>query len=224
MKRQRIFILSVLLFSLIFSRPCFGFEDEDFGIWNRNDVQKQMGDKFNIAIGEELRYRESFGLFYFDTHLVTSYRFFKRLAGGFDYLQIRHTRAFKKKDIWYWESRPRIHLTPSIEICGFLLENRNMLEFRFKQDAQDTIRYRNYTSLTAPYQWTPLELQPYVGNEIFIESNRNGMTLDRFYSGFKLHYFGPFYGAIFYLREFSKNNAGSWKDQNFLGLNLRIAL
>jgi hypothetical protein len=197
-------------------------KDGDFGIWNIYDVEKKLNPQWKMKVGEELRFRDHAGLYYAETHVGVDYKPFKYLAMGAEYQQIRNTRTVKKKDVWYWEETPRFYLTPQIAYKGFSLEDRNMLEFRFKESTRDTMRYRNLVTLTAPWKWTRFEFQPYTANEIFIETSKNGMTEDRFFSGFKAHWWGPFYGSIFYLRDSTKNSIAVWKSLNILGTSLKI--
>ncbi len=197
-------------------------KDEDFGIWNIYDVEKKINPQWKIKAGEELRYRNHNGLYYAETHVGVDYKPWKYLAGGAEYQEIRTERNKKKKDNWYWDQVPRVYLTPQLPFKGFLLENRNMLEFRIRQDARFSVRYRNRATLTAPWKWTPLEFQPYTANEIFLETQRNGMIEDRFYSGFKVHWWGPFYGSIYYMRHSTKNAIAKWTSLNILGSDLKI--
>ncbi len=198
-------------------------KDEDFGIWNIYDVEKKMNSQWKMKVGEELRFRDHAGLYYAETHLGVDYKPFKYLAGGAEYQEIRTTRVVKKQDKWFWDQVPRIYLTPQLPFKGFLLEDRNMLEFRIRQDARFTVRYRNLATLTAPWKWTPLEFQPYTANETFFETQRNGFIEDRFFSGFKVHWWGPVYGSIFYLRQSTKNVIGKWTSLNILGTSLKVS-
>ena len=199
-------------------------KDENFGIWNTYDVEKKLNAQWKMKAGEELRFRDHNGLYYSETHVGVDYKPFQYLAMGAEYLENRASRTLKKeKQVWYWESVPRIYLTPQILLKGFLLENRNMLEFRVRQDARFAMRYRNLTSVTAPWKWTPLQFQPYTANEIFLETQRNGMIEDRFFAGFKVHWWGPVYGSIYYLRHSSKNAIGKWTALNILGTGLKLS-
>ena len=197
-------------------------KDEDFGSWNTYDIEKKLNKQWKIMAGEELRFREHNGIYYTETHVATNYQPSKYLALGALYLENRASRTKKNAEIWSWESEPRIHMTPQLPIYGFLLENRNMLAFRWRQESKFAMVYRNMTTLTSPWKWTPLELQPYSANEIFLETNRNGMIEDRFYSGFKAHWWGPFYGSIFYLRQSKKDALGKWTALNILGTSLKF--
>ena len=196
--------------------------DEGFGVWNTYDVEKKLNAQWKIKAGEELRFREHNGLYYSETHVGANYQPSKYLAVGAEYLENRASRSKKNDEIWYWESVPRIYLTPQLPYKGFLLEDRNMLEFRVRQDARFSMRYRNLVSLTAPWKWTRFEFQPYTANEIFFETQRSGMLEDRFFAGFKVHWWGPVYGSIFYLRNSNKNTVAKWTSLNILGTGLKI--
>ncbi len=227
MKLNRLLILGLLLASAgIFSRPGFGSpaRDEDFGAWNQSDVEGRWREHWKWRLGEDLRFREHAGLYYYETHAGLQYQFSEWLAAGGEYLEVRQTRTLKGKDFWYWEERPRVYATLSQKMKGWSFDDRNMLEFRFKQNAEDTLRYRNQASVTAPWKWTRFELQPYASDEIFIETSRNGLVENRLYGGFKLRLWRQWRGSIFYLRQSQKNNAGSWKDLDILGTSLKLAL
>jgi hypothetical protein len=198
-------------------------KDEDFGSWNIYDVEKKLNAQWRMKVGEELRFREHNGLYYEETHVGADYKPIKYLALGAEYQQICSSRWKNKQNMWYWDSVPRIYATPQYVFKGFSLEDRNMLEFRIKQQAKDTLRYRNMVTLTAPWKWTPLELQPYTANEIFIETTRKGMYEDRFFSGFKMHWWGPIYGSVFYLRQSTRSSIGKWTSLNILGTSLKFS-
>ena len=215
-----LFLTQGVLIPLAAASPA---QDEDFGIWNAYDIEKKLNAQWKMKVGEELRFREHNGLYYAETRVGVDYKPFKYLASGVEYQQIRSERYNKKKDRnWYWDQVPRIYLTPQYSYKGFSLEDRNMLEFRVRQDARFTLRYRNMVTLTAPWKWTRFQFQPYTANEIFLETQRNGMIEDRFFSGFKVRWWGPVYGSIYYLRQSAKNAVAKWTSLNILGTSLKI--
>ena len=199
-------------------------KNEDFGIWNTYDVEKKVNAQVKMKVGEEFRFREHNGLYYEETHVGVDYKPSRYLALGAEYQEIISSRWNKKEkhNRWFWDSVPRIYATPQYVLKGFSLEDRNMLEFHFKQQAKDTLRYRNMVTVTAPWKWTRFQFQPYTANETFLETQRNGLIEDRFFSGFKIHWWGPVYGSIFYLRQSIKNAAAKWSSLNILGTSLKI--
>ncbi|MEI7751826.1 MAG: DUF2490 domain-containing protein [Candidatus Omnitrophota bacterium] len=197
-------------------------KNEDFGVWSIYDVEKKINAQWKMKVGEELRFREHNGLHYEETHVAVDYKPIQYLALGAEYQQICTSRWKNKQNMWYWDSVPRIYVTPQYVFKGFSLEDRNMLEFRIKQQAEDSLRYRNLVTLTAPWKWTRFQLQPYTSNEIFIETGKKGMNEDRYFSGVKVHWWGPVYGSIFYLLHSTKSSVGKWTVMNILGTSLKV--
>lgn len=198
-------------------------EDEDPGYWLVTDLEHKHKD-WTFRAGEETRYREHAGIYYYDTHIGAAYAFSKYLTGGAEYLQARQSRTAGKKDIWFWEERPRVYGTLSETFHGFKFENRHMMEFRFKEDAENTMRYRPSFGLTAPWKFTRFEFQPYTSAELFMETNRNGLVEIRYYNGFKYKLTKNISGNLFYLREPQKNNFAKWKDMNIFGASIKISV
>ena len=217
-----IFLLITYLASIrVFASPA---KDEDFGIWSQNDIETKVSKNIKMKVGEELRFREHAGLSYYDTHAGIFWQTAKYLVLGADYLQARQTRVKGKKDVWYWEERPRIYATPQMEIKGFKFENRNLLEFRIKEEADNTLRYRNMTTMTTPWKLTRFEFQPYATNELFFETDRIGLVEDRIYGGLRLHIWRGLGGSVYYLRQYTKNSAAVWRESNILGLALKVVI
>lgn len=224
---KRFYFLLLTAFFLLSGLPqasASRARDEDIGFWLKTDAEKKLSEKLKMGLGEEMRFREHAGIGYSDSHAGVSWQACKYLLAGADFLGARQTRVVKKKDIWYWEARPRIFLTPQYSWKGWKLEDRNMLEFRVKEQIRDSLRYRQQIGLTAPWKWTRFEFQPYVTDEMFFESHRTGMTENRLAGGFKVHFYKALYGSIYYLRQSSKSSAGKWSDANIFGLQLRLAL
>jgi len=209
----------------VLSAPVFASiaKDGDVGFWIRTDIEKKLTEKWKMNLGEEIRFREHAGMTYEDTHIGTSWLACKYFLMGADYLQVRQTRQKGKKDIWYWEALPRIFLTPQITLKGWKIEGRNMLEFRFKEETRDSLRYRQQVALTAPWKWTRFEIQPYAFDELFFETHRDGLTENRLFSGFKVHFWKPLYGTIGYMRQSSKSSAGDWRDSNIFVTTVKAA-
>jgi hypothetical protein len=195
-------------------------KDEDVGTWNANDVEKAFNKDWKIKAGEETKFREGLGLCYFDEHVGVQYRLKQFLFLGAEYLQVREKKTVGEKEEWLRESRPRIYATLQHSVLGFLFENRNLVEFRIKEDAVDSLRYRELVGVTAPYQWTRFKIQPYATNEIFFETHRAGLVQDRLICGFKMQIYKELSGAIYCMRQFEKSK-NHWNEYNIIGTGLK---
>lgn len=217
MKFSSWFLLAVFGLGLFISvAGATPLEDGDAGFWIRADAEKKLGEKWKMSLGEEIRFREHAGITYADTHVGASWLASKYFLMGADYLQVRQTRTSRGKDRWYWEARPRVYVTPQITIKGWKIEDRNMLEFRVKEQIRDSLRYRQQISVTAPWKWTRFKIQPTFFDELFFESHRRGLTENRLFAGVKVHCWKPFNGMIGYMRQTTKSSAGDWFDSNIL--------
>ncbi len=218
----------ILVFPLlaIFTFPSTSFsspaESEDFGVWSTFDLEKKINAKWKIKAGEEIRFREALGLRYMGTYTSTEYKVWDFFALGCEYEQVRASRTAQTKEKWYWESNYRIYAMPQILIKGFLLEDRNALEIEWRENSKTDYKYRNRIGITAPWKWTRLEFQPYSTNEFFWETDRKGIIEDRLCVGFKMHWGGPVYGAVFYSRQSVKNLKDKWIETNILGTSLKV--
>jgi len=192
-------------------------EDEDFGVWTSFDLETRVKEDWKLHLGEDVRFRDAGGLFYYETHAGLQHQTLDWLALGGEYVHIRSASFSKGKNHWTWESRPRFYATPIVKWRGWVLEDRNMMEFRFRQNAENTMRYRNRVTVSAPWRWTAWKIQPFAANEIFLETSRNGLIQNRFFSGFRFQPGRHLKCSLYYMRQSQKNNAGHWRDANILG-------
>ena len=193
---------------------------DEIGSWNKYQVEKRLNERWKVYTGEEVRFRERTGFYYEETSVGLNYQALKHLAVGAVYLQTHSGTTKNGRTSWQWISKPKVYVTPQVYFKGFSLEDRNSLEYHFIHDQRDILLYRNMVSLTAPWKWTRLEFRPYTANEIFKETDRGGISEDRLYGGFKMHWWGPIYGRIFYLRDATNNSSGQWNILNVIGSDL----
>lgn len=214
--KKLVFVLAMMLICKS------AFAGDIFGIWNQFDIEKKVTSKTSVSAGEELRGRTADGVFYSDTHLGVSYKAYTNLKVGADYLFVEQYNT--KSTDWIAENRPRVYLTPSYTLKGYLLEDRNAFELRLKEFSENTFRYRNRITVTAPYKWTRYEIQPFTSEEVFIESNRNGLAENQIFAGLKFHIYKPIYGSVFYVLQSTKNNYSDWQQNQVVGTGIKISL
>lgn len=74
---------------------------------------------------------------------------------------------FKIAQEWSEEQRPMAEVYYANLYNGFRFTCRSRVEFRYIDWRDDDTRLRQEFTLTAPWKLTPLEMKPYVSNEIF---------------------------------------------------------
>jgi opacity protein-like surface antigen len=83
-------------------------------------------------------------------------------------LRAGYRRAwFRFTDEWQPENRPYVEAYLADRVNGFRLSNRFRVEFRYFDWRDDDVRLRNEIVVEAPWSLTPLQLKPYLEEEVF---------------------------------------------------------
>ncbi len=220
MKICKVSIFITVFFALGFGRECFSADDGDFQYWNTESVSWKMGDNWSGTLEEEFRFSDDAGEFSYQ-HSDLSFTY----SGLTDWLDlgIAYRHVFEKKDDkWPRESRPHLDATIKGKLAEWAWNCRGRLEYRERQDAQESWRYRNKIALKFPFKFTSLEIQPYVADEIFIDLDGEDFNRNRVYGGFSMKIFKNLKAEIYYLWQNSKKS-GDWNDINVLGTKLKLS-
>ncbi|MFA5143576.1 MAG: DUF2490 domain-containing protein [Candidatus Omnitrophota bacterium] len=197
----------------------YGYTDGDFQIWHTEvqDVNLKEGTK--LLAEEEFRYGDSAGeLYYHHYDLGLAYDVNKYLTTSINYRQIYEGEKGKFKPEYY----PYLNITPKYELYGFKLEDRNRFALKlFDDKREDSVQYRNRLLIKAPWKFTPLGIQPYVSNEVFVKLNNAAWDKNRFAAGVSLDFLKNLKGDIYYMLQSTKKS-GRWTDANILGLKLKL--
>ena len=210
-------VLTPLLLS--FATPCFAYPDGDWQAWLSTSVEGKTSDKkWKVKLEEEVRIGENVSeIFYNHTDFGATYKVVDFFSLGLNYRQV----FGRSKGKWIPEYRPYIHGTFHLKLLDFALDNRNRLEYRIFKDKKDVWRYRNKTTLTFPWKWTSLEIQPYVADEIFIDTERGRVNRNRLYGGIKFKLMEHLKAQTFYLWQ-ANESKGKWFDANVIGVKLKV--
>jgi Protein of unknown function (DUF2490). len=142
------------------------------------------------------------------------------LSLGAGYRQVYELKSGK----FMQENEPYVSATLSGLYHGFYLESRNRFEYRHFDYQNDSGRYRNKFTLKLPWKFTKFQLQPYLGDEVFL-SFGDGATefnQNRLSSGFGLKLTKNIKAEIYYMLVSSKGT-DRWTDANILGTKIRLA-
>lgn len=144
------------------------------------------------------------------------------------------------------EYEHRIRLDATIENDSktswkeFSIKNRNRFEFRLRHNQENSVRYRNKTTVKIPVKKikdkedenkTKVTFSPFIADEPFYDFSANSWTRNEFSAGLIIDFSGKYFGAkndkkisteFFYLLQ---NNRGtSFKSINVFGAYLKIDL
>ena len=180
-----------------------------------------MGKAWKIQLEEEFRYGNDAGDFYYQhSDLGLSYSgFAKWVDVGVNYRGIFE----EKKNDWQYENRPHLNLTVKTDWKGFNLSNRGRMEFRIRQRVEDKPRYRNKATIKMPVKWSKIKIQPYVGDEFFLDFESTEMTRNRVYLGFEGRPSEDLKIELYYMLESTKSSHNDWNEINVVGTSLKLS-
>lgn len=218
MKRLKIVTAALML---LVSCRAYGYQDGDFQIWHTEGQDVNLKERTKLTAEEEFRYGNSASELYYQHYdFGLAYDVNKWLTTSINYRQIYEGENGK----FLPEYRPHLDVTPKCEFYGFIIEDRNRFDLRLYDDKRDdSVQYRNRLLVKAPWKFTPIGIQPYVSNEVFINLDNNvTFRRDRFATGITFNMIKGVKGDIYYMLQSTKKS-GRWKDANILGFKGKIA-
>ena len=218
----RFVIAGSAVFSALFFCQCaFAFDDGDWQYWNTESASAELSRKWRFDIEEEFRWGDDMkNPYYNHTDIEVVY---SGLADWFDLgLNYRHINE-ERSGGWKTEYRPHLNGTVKWKCRGFSLSNRGRLEFREREDADEAWQYRNKISVKPPMSFTKHQIQPYIADETFFDSDSKELNKNRFYSGFSFQIFKNIKAETYYLWQRSKSSSsGKWSDYNVIGTKWKL--
>jgi hypothetical protein len=123
----------------------------------------------------------------------------------------------KDDDDWLVEDRPLLNLIVKTSLRDWGVLSRSRFEYRIPQDDSESWRYRNQVTITPPVTFTPLKIQPYVSDEIFVNFDSRDFCQQRLYGGIYIPLHQKARLDLFYLWKLDEQDDHSWHDTNILG-------
>lgn len=204
---------------LFASASAHGYQDGDFQIWHTEaqDVNLKQGTR--LVAEEEFRYGDNASELYYQHYDIgLAYDVNKYLTTCISYRQIYDGEKGKFKP----EYQPNLNITPKCEFYGFKIEDRNRFELKLYDDnREDMVEYRNKLAIKAPWKFTPINIQPYVSNEIFVYLDHIKFRRNRFAAGVSFDLIRNVKGDIYYMLQSTKKS-GIWTDADILGMKLKV--
>lgn len=218
MKKIRVIAAALILFA---AGKAHGYQDGDFQIWHTEGQDVNLKHGTRLAMEEEFRYGDNARELYYQHYDVgVAYDASKYLTTLISYRQIYEGEKGKFKP----EYQPNLNIIPKCELYGFAIEDRNRFELRFYDDnREDSVWYRNRLLVKAPWKFTPIGIQPYVSNEVFVNLTNNvTFRRNRFATGVTFNLIKGIKGDIYYMLQSTKKS-GLWTEAEILGLKGRVA-
>jgi len=201
-------------------RHCSAYEDEGFQFWSTASASFDIDRKWKGKFEEEFRLGDDGGhLYYEHSDLGFIYTGLAEwIDVGFNYRQV-----FEKDDggEWRQENRPHLNITLKTQLLGLDFSDRSRFEYRDRETKEDFWAYRNKVAVEFPVALTPLKLQPYITDEVFINLDEGDLGRNRLYAGLSIEFSRHLKGGAYYLWQ-STESGGEWKDIDVLGIQMQI--
>ncbi len=176
-------------------------------------------DKLSLFLNGNLRVGRNI------SHLVD-----ERIGFGFDYKHNKYVSFTPSylfiaqqpaAGIKQYESRLRFAVNFENSWKKFSIDDRNLLEYRFRSNSADAVRYRNRLRFLYPIKKDKNELfVPFAANEIFYDFKESTFSRNEFSVGLNRKLNPNVTTEFFYLLQINKS--GSPKQLNVFGVNLKI--
>lgn len=219
MKRLVAIGMSVCFVALI-EMIAFAYEDGDQQFWSSGSIEGDLTESWKLKLEQQFRFGDSMAdLYYRYTDIGVIWSAASWLNLGWNYAQLYQ----KTKGTWKEENRPHINGAIKWRCQSLELEDRNRLERRIREGAENVWMFRNKLSLALPVRWTRLDVQPYLADEIFVHLDESELYRNRILGGFKGQ-LAPYLKAdIFYLLQSSRAGE-NWIDYHVIGVKLKASI
>jgi hypothetical protein len=207
---------SVALFAC---RAAVAYDDGDWQFWNTDSVETKINDRLKTKLETEFYWGDDMSDFYY-AHVDLGV--YGKVVPWFELgANCRYVRE-KKQEEWRDEYRPHLNGTFLWAMGPLAMSDRNRVEYRVREAADEGWRYRNRLRASWASKWTRFEIQPYVDDEIFYDFIVNEWNQNRASIGISSKIASPLKADIYYMRQSNRKN-GDWTDTNILGLNFKLA-
>ncbi len=144
-----------------------------------------------------------------------------KLSSWFD-LALFYRQQYEKKGAdWLEENRPHLNGTIKWKWNDISFSDRSRVELRIKENKNDIVRYRNKITVTCPKTWTKFNIQKYIADEIFIDSDKGELNRNRLYVGLKAKPHEHLKADVYGLWQTSEKS-DEWTDVYVVGAKLGI--
>lgn len=163
-------LYTILLVFVFLVPEALRAREKDWQIWLDQSLGIDLNENNRFRADQSFRIRQDMSereSYYFQLGLQ-HYRLSWVEYGG--YIRYIHDDLYGQP---FDELRPKFDLSLKWNWGGTRWANRSRFEYRFREEREDTLRYRNRQRIVFPGKLTPLDLKPYVAGEIFFDSSED---------------------------------------------------
>jgi len=192
-----------------------------FPVIKKKDAAGKTTEKLSFFVNGNLRFGQNI------RHFAD-----ERIGFGFTYRQNKHL-TFTPSYIYIaqqpvahrslFESRLRCAVGLENRWKKFSVDDRNLIEYRFRNNSADSVRYRNKLRFVYPVKKNDKELfAPFAADEVFYDFRAKAFSRNELSLGLTRRLTPNISADFFYL--WQVNKTGSPRKLNVIGVNLKIKI
>ena len=216
------FFTSVFTISMLFFlQNAICQDDEDWQLWTAAGLEYKLRNGITSKFIQEFRFQDDMcdhSQYFSDIGIKFDINKWLDLSANF---RIHNTK--KSDDDWQKEYRPYIAAILKWGFPFLEFSDRNRVEVRDKDiDVRTYANYRNKLTIKTVNKWTPIELQPYIADEIYYDLPDGELNQNRVFIGVKSGFCEFLKGDFYYLWKTSEKNE-EWIDNNVIRFEIIVS-
>lgn len=229
--RKSVFSIIAIALLLLASVIASAQDDTDFQVWNETtlvfpvvkekDKNGKESDKLSLLVLGVLRLGQN-RLFPVDA----------RIGTGFDlklnkYWSFAPTYVYRRgepvRNAKEFEHRLRFDLTVGNKWKHFSIKDRSRVEYRIRNNRDDSVRYRNKITFAFPVRYKKKEIfSPFIADDIYYDITAKEFSTNDFFAGVSRKLSKNISADVFYIRRDYKT--GAIRHINGLGSTIKIRI
>jgi len=192
-----------------------------FPLIKKKDESGKTTEKLSFFINGNIRFRENMSRFSDErAGFGLVYKHNKYVSFTPSYLYAAQQPAPGRN---LYESRLRMAVTFENRWKNFSIDDRNLVEYRFRNSSADSVRYRNRLRFVYPLVKNDKEIvAPFVQEEVFYDFREKAFSRSDLVLGVTRKLSSNVSADFFY--QWQANRSGSPKHLNILGVNFKIKI
>ena len=198
------------------------YADGDVRFWHTDTVKGNLNDNLVAAVQTEFRWNED-DFYYNHEDLSLTYH-----CQTWDWLYLtgsyRHYFSYSAAtSSWSDTAEPNVGATVKWVWQDFKLSNQFRYAYKSPENGDDFSEFRDHLKIVSPWKFTPIEINPYIGNFVYYRDNGTEWGENRFYAGVSFNIYGPVKGCLYYLlQSVDANTDDDWNHDHNIGTSLNV--
>ena len=202
--RRWFLMMCTVAFTLMAAIQAYAYKSGDWQYNNTEGISASLNDRWKIYAETEFRFGDhAHEFFYQHTYAELKYQvndWFEMGPGFREAFELCPATETKDKH-WINEHCPLFNATVKWKWGSWNFSNRNRVEYRMYDDTlkEDIWRYRNCLMVKSPWKWTRFEINPFIGDEIYMKEHYRGVYGNAVAVGVSFRVIKNLKGELYYM-------------------------